>query len=71
MEITADDGTVGWGQSVPVARWSYETLDTSTIVLRDYLVPTLLGRDPLDIVGAHKAMDKAVARTHKSQSKGK
>lgn len=61
LKITADDGTVGWGQSVPVARWSYETLDTSTIVLRDYLAPTLIGRDPLDIPGAHKAMDKALA----------
>ena len=61
LKITADDGTVGWGQSVPVARWSYETLDTATIVLRDYLAPTLIGHNPLDIVGAHQAMDKALA----------
>ncbi|MDP6057465.1 MAG: enolase C-terminal domain-like protein, partial [Pirellulaceae bacterium] len=61
LKITADDGTVGWGQSVPVARWSYETLDTATIVLRNYLAPTLIGRDPLDILGAHQAMDKAIA----------
>ncbi len=61
LKITADNGTVGWGQSVPVARWSYETLDTSTIVLRDYLAPTLIGRDPLDIPAAHQAMDKALA----------
>ncbi len=61
LKITADDGTVGWGQSVPVARWSYETLDTATTTLRDYFVPTLIGRDPLDIIGAHKAMDKAIA----------
>jgi len=61
VKITADEGTVGWGQSVPVGRWSYETLDTSTIVMRDYLAPTLLGRDPLDIAGAHKAMDKGLA----------
>jgi L-alanine-DL-glutamate epimerase-like enolase superfamily enzyme len=61
LKITADDGTVGWGQSVPVARWSYETLDTATIVLRNYLAPTLISRDPLDILGAHQAMDKAIA----------
>ncbi len=61
LKITADDGTVGWGQSVPVARWSYETLATSTIVLRDYLAPTLIGLDPTDVPAAHKAMDKALA----------
>lgn len=61
VKITADNGVVGWGQSVPVARWSYETLDTTTTVLRDYLAPTLIGLDPLDIPAAHKAMDGALA----------
>lgn len=61
IKIQADDGTTGWGQSVPIARWSYETLETSTLVLRDYYVPALLGHDPLDIEGAHRLMDDAVA----------
>ena len=61
VKMTADDGTVGWGQSVPVYTWSYETLETATIAMRDYLGPALVGRDALDIHGAHKAMDKALA----------
>jgi L-alanine-DL-glutamate epimerase-like enolase superfamily enzyme len=61
VKITADDGTVGWGQSVPVAKWSYETLETSTIVMRDYYAPTLIGCDPTDIPGALAAMSQAVA----------
>ncbi|MDP6114144.1 MAG: enolase C-terminal domain-like protein [Planctomycetota bacterium] len=61
VKVTADDGTVGWGQSVPIARWSYETLETVSIVLRDYYAPVLLGMDPADIDGAHDAMDKAIA----------
>ncbi len=61
VKMTADSGTVGWGQSVPVARWSYETLDTATIAMRDYLAPTLTGLDPLDIAAAHAAMDKGLA----------
>ena len=28
VKITGDDGTVGWGQSVPVYTWSYETLES-------------------------------------------
>ncbi len=61
IKITADNGTVGWGQALPIAKWSYETLETAAVVLRDYFVPVLIGRDPTDIKGAHAAMDLAVA----------
>ncbi len=61
IKITADDRTVGWGQALPIAKWSYETLETVTVVLRDYYAPVLIGRDPKDIKGAHAEMDKAVA----------
>jgi len=61
VKITASDGTVGWGQSVPIAKWSYETLETAEIALREYFAPALIGRDPSDIAGAHAAMDEAIA----------
>jgi len=61
VKITADNGTVGWGQALPIAKWSYETLETAYVVLRDYYTPVLIGRDPSDIAGAHAAMEEAVA----------
>jgi L-alanine-DL-glutamate epimerase-like enolase superfamily enzyme len=61
VKIIADDGTVGWGQSVPIAKWSYETLETATVVLSEYFTPVLIGHDPTDIRGAHTAMDRALA----------
>jgi L-alanine-DL-glutamate epimerase-like enolase superfamily enzyme len=61
VKITADDGTSGWGQSVPIAKWSYETLETATVVLRDYFSPVLIGHDPTDIRGALALMDQALA----------
>lgn len=61
IKVTTNDGIVGWGQSVPIAKWSYETLETATICLRDYYTPVLIGRDPVDIEGALKAMDLAIA----------
>ena len=61
VKITADDGTTGWGQALPIAKWSYETLETTTVVLRDYYAPVLIGRDPMDIQGAHAEMNKAIA----------
>jgi L-alanine-DL-glutamate epimerase-like enolase superfamily enzyme len=61
VKITTDEGLVGWGQSVPIARWSYETLETATIVLRDYYAPALLGYSAHDLEGAHQRMTAAVA----------
>lgn len=61
VKITDSSGTIGWGQSVPLPKWSYETLETSVIAIRDYYAPALLGRDPADIEAAHAEMDKAIA----------
>ncbi|MHB8862502.1 MAG: mandelate racemase/muconate lactonizing enzyme family protein [Pirellulaceae bacterium] len=60
VKITADDGTVGWGQSVPVEKWSYETLEASTGAIRDYYGPALIGHNPADIIGAHRIMDQTI-----------
>lgn len=61
VKITAKDGTVGWGQSVPVPTWTYETLEATMAALEKYYRPLLMGHDPLDIEGAHHIMDKAIA----------
>ncbi len=61
VKLTASDGTVGWGQSVPIARWSYETLETATIVLRDYFGPKLIGQYPLDMNACQSRLDEALA----------
>ena len=61
VKIVAADGTAGWGQSVPVPRWSYETLETVCSTIRRHLGPVLIGRDPLDLEGCHAAMNQAIA----------
>jgi L-alanine-DL-glutamate epimerase-like enolase superfamily enzyme len=61
VRLTADDGTVGWGQSVPIPRWSDETLEGCAIALRDYFGPVIIGRDPADLPGLHAALDQAIA----------
>lgn len=43
VKITADNGAVGWGQSVPVPKWSYETLESVHSTITRYLTPELLG----------------------------
>lgn len=61
VKITTNGNKIGWGQSIPSPMWSYETLETVTIVMRDYIGPVLIGRNPMDIDGAHRAMDRALA----------
>lgn len=61
VKVTAEDGSVGWGQSVPIPTWSYETVESVLTTIETYLAPVLLGRDPFDIAGAHSAMNRAIA----------
>ncbi len=61
VKITLSNGTFGWGQSVPLPTWSYETVESVTGTLRNYIAPMLIGRDPTDIAGAHAVMNKTIA----------
>lgn len=61
VRITTEDGVSGWGQSVPIPRWSYETLETVQTTIERHLGPLLIGRDPFDIEGIHAEMNRAIA----------
>lgn len=61
VKMTTDTGLAGWGESVPLPTWSDETLETALLALKGYYVPALIGRDPRDIAGAHRALDGAIA----------
>lgn len=61
VKVTGDDGTTGWGESVPLPTWSDETLETAVVALRHYLIPALIGHDPTDLPGAHRRLDAAIA----------
>ncbi|MDZ7637780.1 MAG: enolase C-terminal domain-like protein [Bryobacterales bacterium] len=61
VKITLEDGTVGWGQSVPSPAWSYETPESVLSAIRDYLAAPLIGSNPLDIQSAHQKMNRVIA----------
>ena len=61
IKLTASDGTVGWGESVPLPRWSYETLEGTVSMLEQYIKPLLLGRNPFDLEGVHQIMNREIA----------
>ncbi|HSW45261.1 MAG TPA: enolase C-terminal domain-like protein [Phycisphaerae bacterium] len=61
VKITAEDGAVGWGQSVPTNKWSYETLETVQTTIDRYLAPVLVGLDAFDVDAIHLAMNTIIA----------
>lgn len=61
VKITADDGTVGWGESIPSPRWSYETLESVTPTIDLYLRPVLIGQNVFALHAIHAAMNREIA----------
>src|SRR5690348_6102769 len=61
VRVTTDDGSTGWGQSVPTPRWSYETLESVVSTIDRYLRPELIGHDVLDRQAIETAMNRAIA----------
>ena len=61
VKVTLESGLTGWGHSVPVPTWSYETPEAAAHTLRNYLAPALVGANPTDFAAAHSAMNKAIA----------
>lgn len=60
LRLTDDDGREGFGQSVPVESWTYETIESAETTLRDYLAPAVLGADPRDLDDIHARMERAI-----------
>ncbi len=61
VKITADNGAAGWGQSVPIPRWSYETLETVRSTIDRYLAPELVGLNAFDADAIQSVLDHAIA----------
>jgi len=61
VKITGEDGSVGWGQSVPTHKWSYETLETVQTTIEKYLAPVLAGMNAFDLESIEAAMNTVIA----------
>ena len=60
VRLTDENGVQGWGQSVPVETWTYETVETVETTLRQYLAPAILGADATDLADVHARMERAI-----------
>ncbi len=60
VRLTDENGVAGWGQSVPIETWTYETVESVETTLKHYLAPAILGADPADIADIHARMERAI-----------
>ena len=62
VRISADNGTIGLGetQPVPFFQGCGETQDTVLVLINDVFTPLLLGQSPFDIEKLNQAMERAV-----------
>jgi L-alanine-DL-glutamate epimerase-like enolase superfamily enzyme len=61
VKVTADNGAVGWGQSVPIPKWSYETIESVHYTITRYLAPELVGQDPFELDRINAILSHAIA----------
>jgi L-alanine-DL-glutamate epimerase-like enolase superfamily enzyme len=61
VKITTDDGLVGWGETVPIPLWSYETTETVITTIRQHLAPAIIGMDIFDLAAIHQTMNRRIA----------
>ncbi|WP_299050613.1 mandelate racemase/muconate lactonizing enzyme family protein [uncultured Nocardioides sp.] len=61
VRITADDGTVGWGETCPVGPTYQPHHALGARAALAELCPSLLGRDPSRLRGLHRTMDGSLA----------
>ena len=60
VKITTDEGIVGYGEAVPDEHVTGETWESTYMVLKHQLAPTVIGQDPLSFEKIHELMDKTV-----------
>jgi muconate cycloisomerase len=56
VRMETEDGHVGWGETRALPVWSYETVESITYAVRNYLAPLVIGRYPFELNAIHKAM---------------
>ena len=60
VRAETEDGHVGWGMTLTIPAWSYETVEAVVGTLRQHLAPMAIGRTPFEWNDLKKQMDEAI-----------
>ena len=60
VRVVGSNGVAGWGEVTPCPTWCYETSESITTTIRNYLAPALVGHPAWDIDGVHRTMERLI-----------
>ena len=60
VRAETEDGHVGWGMTLTIPAWSYETIEAVVGTLRHHLAPMAIGRTPFEWNALKRQMDEAI-----------
>ena len=58
VRVESADGHVGWGETIALPSWSYETVDSIVSTVSKHLAPIVMGRSPFDQAWFQKQFDE-------------
>ncbi|WP_088009156.1 mandelate racemase/muconate lactonizing enzyme family protein [Indiicoccus explosivorum] len=62
LELETDTGLIGYGEAVPDEHVTGESAAAAAAVLKDVLLPAVIGMDPFNIEAIHQKMDSVLIR---------
>lgn len=68
VEITTDEGIVGYGESDPWPLFTGDSAEVSMCIIEKHLGPMLLGADPTNINEIHRLMDAIIRNQHMTKA---
>jgi muconate cycloisomerase len=60
VRVETGDGAVGWGETIALPAWSYETVESITSTVRNYLAPIVTGRSAFDQAYFERQFDETL-----------
>lgn len=60
VRAETEGGIVGWGEVRALPAWSYETFESITTTIRNYIAPLVVGRSPFDLNAIGSAITERI-----------
>ena len=60
VKVVGSNGVVGWGEVTPCPTWCYETSETITTTIRNYLAPALVGMRAWNLDAIARKMERVI-----------
>ena len=64
VKINTDEGLCGYGETDPMGKFTGETPETVAAVLKEDLVPAIIGEDPTNVLMINEIMESMVRDNH-------